>query len=212
MANSLQHASEPRANKATDLEYPSAVTSRIAHVIGIDDAPFQREHRGDVLVVATAYSGLCLQGVLSSRVRRDGRNATRVIASLVASSRFAGHTQAVLLQGIALAGFNVVDIHELAGALRIPVLVVARKKPDMAAIRAALLTRVRGGARKWALVERAGPMEPAAGVFVQRAGLSLAEAGAFIERFAVNGRIPEPLRVAHLIAGGVTDGHSRGRA
>lgn len=188
------------------------MTSRFAHVIGVDDAPFEREHRGDVRVVATAYSGLCLQGVLSARVRRDGRNATKVIAGLVASSRFAGHTQAVLLQGIALAGFNVVDIHGLAEALGIPVLVVARRAPDMAAIRAALLTRVRGGARKWALIERAGPMEPVAGVFVQRAGLTLAEAGALVERFAVNGRIPEPLRVAHLIAGGVTNGHSRGRA
>jgi hypothetical protein len=188
------------------------VTSRISHVIGLDDAPFQREHRGDVLVVATAYSDLCLQGVLSARVRRDGRNATSVTASLIASSRFAAHTQAVFLQGIALAGFNVVDIHELHEVLGIPVVVVARRAPDMDAIRAALLTRVRGGARKWALIERAGPMEPVAGVFVQRAGISLAEAAALIERFAVNGRIPEPLRVAHLIAGGVTDGHSRGRA
>jgi len=188
------------------------VTSRISHVIGLDDAPFKREHRGDVLVVATAYSDLCLQGVLSAKVRRDGKNATSVIGSLIASSRFAAHTQAVFLQGIALAGFNVVDIHELHGALGIPVLVVARRAPDMAAIRAALLTRVRGGARKWKLIERAGPMEPVAGVFVQRAGMSLAEAAALIERFAVNGRIPEPLRVAHLIAGGVTDGHSRGRA
>jgi endonuclease V-like protein UPF0215 family len=188
------------------------VSSRIAHVIGVDDAPFEREHRGDVLIVATAYSSLALQGVLSSRVRRDGRNATSAIASLIASSRFAAHTQAVLLQGIALAGFNVVDIHGLHAALGVPVLVVARRAPAMGAIRAALLERVRGGARKWALIERAGPMEPAAGVYVQRAGISLAEAGAVIERFAVNGRIPEPLRVAHLIAGGITDGHGRGRA
>jgi endonuclease V-like protein UPF0215 family len=29
---------------------------------------------------------------------------------------------------------------------------------------------------------------------------------------SINGAIPEPLRVAHLIAGGVTTGQSRGRA
>ena len=49
----------------------------------------------------------------------------------------------------------------------------------------ALLERVRGGARKWALIEAAGPMEPAAGVMVQRAGLSLddaAEAYALYDR------------------------------
>jgi endonuclease V-like protein UPF0215 family len=150
--------------------------------------------------------------VLSSKVRRDGRNSTSALAAMIMSSRFARHTQAVLLQGIAVAGFNVVDIRSLAETLRTPVLVVARKKPNMAAIREALLTRVGGGARKWGLIERAGPMEAVAGVFVQRAGMSLSEAGGLIERFAVNGRIPEPLRVAHLIAGGVTSGHSRGRA
>jgi uncharacterized protein len=188
------------------------VASKHAHVIGIDDAPFAREHRGDVLVVATAFSSLRMEGVLSTKVRRDGRNATHALATLILSSRFAAHTQAILLQGIALAGFNVVDIHELRETTRIPVLVVARRRPRMDAIRDALLTHVPGGARKWSLIERAGPMEPTSGVFVQRAGLSIPEASAIITRFAIYGRIPEPLRAAHLIAGGVTDGHGRGRA
>ena len=185
---------------------------RFSHVIGVDDAPFARDHRGDVLVVATAYSGLRLEGVLSTRVRRDGADATRAVAACVASSQFAAHTRLILFQGIALGGFNVVDLHALHEALGIPVLVVARRPPGMAAIRAALLERVRGGARKWALIEKAGPMEPCAGLMVQRAGISLPDAGAVIARLAVHGSIPEPLRVAHLIAGGVTTGRSRGRA
>jgi endonuclease V-like protein UPF0215 family len=186
--------------------------SRFSHVIGVDDAPFARDHRGRVLVVLVAYSGLRLEGVLSTHVRRDGADATRALAERIGTSRFAAHTRLVMLQGIALAGFNVVDIHALAAALGVPVLVVARRPPRLDAIRAALLSNVKGGARKWALVEKAGPMEPAAGVMVQRAGLSLAEATGVIERFAVEGRIPEPLRVAHLVAGGVTTGQSRGRA
>ncbi|MCC6556809.1 MAG: DUF99 family protein [Polyangiaceae bacterium] len=183
-----------------------------SHVIGVDDAPFPREHRGDVLVVGAVYAGLRLEGVLSARVRRDGRNATGAVAAMISGSRFAAHAQAVLFQGIALAGFNVLDIEALHAALGLPVLVIARRPPDLAAIRAALMTRVRGGRRKWALIERAGPMEPVAGVHVQRAGISLEDAGALITRLAVHGRIPEPLRAAHLIAGGVTVGQSRGRA
>jgi uncharacterized protein len=120
--------------------------------------------------------------------------------------------QLVMLQGIALGGFNVVDIHGLQAELGIPVLVVARRAPRMGLIREALLGRVPGGRRKWALVERAGPMEPVGGVFVQRAGLGLDAAGEVIRRFSVYGHLPEPLRVAHLIAGGVGTGESRGRA
>jgi endonuclease V-like protein UPF0215 family len=186
--------------------------AHFSHVIGVDDGPFPREHRGDVLVVGAVFAGLRLEGVLSTRVRRDGRNAADAVAAMIAGSRFAAQAQAVLFQGIALAGFNVIDLGALRAALGLPVLVVARRPPDMAAIRAALLTRVRGGQRKWALIERAGPMEPVAGVHVQRAGLSLEDAGALIARLAVHGRIPEPLRTAHLIAGGVTTGQSRGRA
>jgi endonuclease V-like protein UPF0215 family len=125
-------------------------------VIGIDDGPFAREHRGDVPMVGVAFSGVTLEGVLVGRVRRDGQNATRAIVTLVAGSRFARHTQVVLLQGIALAGFNVVDIHELSARLGIGVLVVARRAPDMAAIESALRTRVPGGARKWRLFVRRG--------------------------------------------------------
>jgi endonuclease V-like protein UPF0215 family len=188
------------------------VTQRLSHVIGFDDGPFERSHRGDVLLVGAVYAGTRLEGVLSGRVRRDGVNSTAVMARMVRASRFAGHLQAVLLQGIAVAGFNVVDVEALHAELGLPVLVVARRPPDMAAIRAALLGRVPGGARKWRLIQRLGPMEPLAGVYVQRMGLSTAQAEALLRRLQVHGKIPEPLRTAHIIAGGVVQGESRHRA
>jgi len=188
-------------------------------VIGFDDAPFGSARRKDcrtydesaVLVVGAVYSGSRLVGVLSGRVHRDGSDATAVIVHVVRSSQFAAQTQAILLQGIAVAGFNVMDIHGMHASLGMPVLVIARRQPDIQAIREALLHRVEGGAEKWALIERAGPMEAVGGVFVQRAGLSLPEAEGLIRKFAVNGAIPEPLRTAHLIAGGIATGQSRGR-
>jgi hypothetical protein len=138
-------------------------------------------------------------------------NSTRVLARLVAESKFARQLQLVLLQGIALAGFNVVDVLALHDALGVPVLVVARRAPRLPLIRHALLERVRGGRRKWALIERLGAMEEVSGVHVQRVGLSLDDAARVVRRLAVYGNIPEPLRTAHLIAGGITTGQSRGR-
>lgn len=182
-----------------------------SHIVGFDDFPFARSHRGDVPVVGAVFSGARLDGVLSGKVRRDGANAARSLARLVAGSRFHEQLQLVMLQGIALAGFNVVDARALHAALGLPVLVVARREPNLDAIRDALLTRVPGGARKWRLIERLGPMEALAGVFVQRVGISREEAEEAIHGSAVNGRIPEPLRTAHLIAGGIATGQSRGR-
>jgi endonuclease V-like protein UPF0215 family len=129
----------------------------------------------------------------------------------VRTSRFYPQLHAVLLQGIAFAGFNVVDIHALHRALQLPVLVVARKRPNLHAIRSALLDHVRGGARKWKLVEAAATMEPLQGLYVQRAGISALEARTLLKRLAAHSTVPEPLRTAHLIAAGVTLGESRSR-
>jgi endonuclease V-like protein UPF0215 family len=188
------------------------MAKRISHVIGFDDAPFARTHRGNVLVVGAVFAGTRLDGVLSDKVRRDGTNATRVLIDMVRRSRFGSQVQAILLQGVAFAGFNVVDVHALHEALKIPVLVVARRAPHLAAIRSALLHTVRGGRRKWALIEQLGPMETVQGVYVQRAGLTQAQSAELIRRLALHSALPEPLRTAHLIAGGVAVGESRHRA
>lgn len=73
---------------------------RISHVIGFDDAPFPRHHRGDVLLVGAVYAGPRLEGVLSYKVRRDGVNATRTIVRLASESHFREHLQAVLANAI----------------------------------------------------------------------------------------------------------------
>lgn len=182
------------------------------NVIGFDDAPFPPEHRGDVDLVGTVCSRTRLDGVLRGRVRRDGINAARTMARMLLGSPFAGHVQAVLLQGITVAGFNVVDLDALHAAVGVPVIVVARRRPDLARIRRALLAKVPGGATKWRRIQAAGPPEPIAGVFVQRTGLSALHCERLLRATTLHGRLPEPLRLAHLIAGGLGTGVSRGRA
>ncbi len=189
-----------------------------SNVIGFDDAPFLREHRGNVLLVGAVCARTRLDGVVTTRIRRDGANATRRVIEIVQSSGYRRHLHAVLLQGIAVGGFNVIDINAVHAELDLPVLVVVRRRPDMDSIRRALFAGgprklgVPGATRKWQLIERAGPPEPLTGLFVQRAGLSPSEAQELITRTRLQGALPEPIRLAHLIAGGVTTGRSRGRA
>ena len=200
------------------------------NVIGFDDGPFARTHRGDVLLVGCVCSGTRLDNVVSGRVRRDGTDATRAMMKL---ARSVDHVQAVMLQGIAVAGFNVVDIHMLSQALDLPVLVITRRSPDMTAVKRALFSEdpasrpaVRGAARKWSLIERAGALESlgpsrramkrgarvGGTLWVQRAGLTLEQARRLVNDTTLHGNLPEPLRLAHLIAGGIVTGKSRGGA
>ncbi len=184
----------------------------ITNVVGFDDAPFAHSHFGDVRIVGAVCSRTRLDGVLSGKVRRDGANATDALIRLVSASKFKEHVRAVLLQGIALAGFNVVDIHRLSAELDVPVVVAVRKHPRLHMVEEALLDRTRGGARKWRLVQAAGPLEQIGAMWVQRVGLDRHETVALLRATTLHGNLPEPLRLAHLIAGGVTTGQSRGRA
>jgi hypothetical protein len=161
--------------------------------------------------VGAVFAGARLDGVLSTHVRRDGVNSTRSLIDLLQNSRFYPQLQAVFLQGIAFGGFNVVDIHELYAQLGLPVVVVSRVKPNLSKIKSALLEKVPGGRKKWQLIEKAGPMEKIGQVYVQKIGLAKEETAALIASFAANSVIPEPLRTAHLIAGGIMLGESRHR-
>jgi len=176
----------------------------LSNTIGFDDGPFTPQHRGDVDLVGAVFTGVRLDGVLHTRVRKDGKNATDRIIEVIEGSRFSKHPQLVLLQGIAVAGFNVVDIHALNRHLGIPVMVVSRHKPDLKAVREALLGSVPGGKSKWQLVEHAGPPLKIDDLWVQCAGCTCGVASLLIKRLAVNGHMPEPLRTAHLIASGIS--------
>ena len=188
------------------------MSQSISHVIGIDDAPFEPGHRGDVPILGCVFDDGRLDGVVHGRVRRDGVNSTARIAEMVQTSRYATHLQLVLLQGIAFAGFNVVDIHRLNRLLELPVVVVMRRPPDRSAIRNALLHRVAGGQRKWRLIEKAGEVEPVGRIYVQRAGISRERAQQAVVELTQRGHLPEPLRTAHLIAGGLSPLPTRQRA
>jgi uncharacterized protein len=186
---------------------------RFSNVAGFDDAPFERDCKGNVKIVGTIYAGLRFDGMLLGEVQKDGFDAASAIIRLVENSRFREHINLIMLQGIAFAGFNVVDVFEVHQSLSMPVLVVARKPPDMDAIKKALTTgSIPHGEEKWELIKQLGPMIPLENVFIQKHGLSNTQAAEVISRFCIYGKIPEPLRTAHLIAGALSYGHSRGRA
>jgi endonuclease V-like protein UPF0215 family len=183
---------------------------RFSNLAAFDDGPFPRRHTGMVPVVGTVYADLRLDGVLTGNIRKDGCDAADVLGQLVETSRFNAHIRLVMLQGIALGGFNVVDVFALQRRLARPVLVVSRRRPDLTKIRSALLKNIHEGAAKWNIIERLGPMEPAGPVYIQRVGLARQDALETLRRFAVHSHVPEPLRSAHLIAGALVSGQSRG--
>ena len=180
-------------------------------MVAFDDGPFAHDQTGSVPVVGTVYADLRLDGVLFGAIEKDGGDAAEALARMVVQSRFDAHIRLVMLQRITLGGFNVVDVFELRRRLARPVLVIARRQPDLNAIRAALRKHIPAGAAKWRTIERLGPMEPAGQVFIQRVGIEREAALETVHHFTIHGHMPEPLRSAHLIAGALVNGQSRGK-
>jgi hypothetical protein len=182
----------------------------IANVIGFDDGPFDREGT-EVPLLGAVYARDRLDGVVTGKCTRDGDDGTQAVAELVRASRFDDHVQCVMIQGITVGGFNVLDVAALAAALNRPVLIVVRRLPRFERIRDAL-RNVAGGDAKWALIEAAGEPQPCGDVWIQWAGTHLETAVETVAMHTRFGAFPEPLRVAHLLAAAYVTGHSHGSA
>lgn len=180
-------------------------------VIGIDDSPFDKFKDRNCFVVGVFYrGGNYMDGVLSTRVKVDGDDSTDKIAEMVNKCKFKPQLQCILLDGIAVAGFNVIDIHKLSKRTNLPVIVVMRDYPDFDKIKSALIKLKMKDKIK--LLEKAGRVYHIGKIHTQFYGLIMDNVKKILEITCNHSFIPEPIRVAHLIAAGIVTGESKGRA
>ena len=184
---------------------------REIRVIGIDDSPFDKFKDKRVLVVGAIFKGgSAFEGILSAKVSVDGRNSTKKLTEMVNKSRFRTQLRAILLNGIALGGFNVIDIGKLNKKTGIPVIVVIRRMPDFKKIESVL--EKLGQKSKFKLMQKAGKPVKYRKIYFQCKGIDKSAARDILKLTCTRSLIPEPIRVAHLITSGIVEGESRGRA
>jgi endonuclease V-like protein UPF0215 family len=115
-----------------------------------------------------------------------------------------------MLSGISFAGFNVIDIAELAQSTRKPVIAITGSRPDNAAVRRALRKHFIDWQERWRMVKNAGrlyafkplPQEPS--LYFEVKGASPSFAKKAIDSTATISRLPEPIRVAGILARGLS--------
>lgn len=182
-------------------------------VLGIDDAPFSFEDETVEIVGVLVRLPSYVEGILLSEVQVDGEDATERVGEMVAHSRFLEGLALLLLDGAALGGFNVVDVEALHERLRVPVATATRKEPDMVSIERALKSRFPDWEARLEVMARARLQRVGTGhkpLFVHAVGLPMEEVEGLLRRGTVRGALPEPLRIAHLIATALKRGESKG--
>lgn len=184
-------------------------------ILGIDDSSLLKEK---VMIVGTVFrGGDWIDGVLRSEITRDGLDATEVIVTMIKKSKHYAQLRVIMLDGITYGGFNVVDIQELYRETGLPVIVIMRSCPDFEKIRSAL-GHFSDGEARWDIIKKAGKIEKlftgrnGTPVYIQKAGIGSKSAEKIIRLTSIRSSIPEPLRVAHLIATGIIFGESKGKA
>lgn len=187
-------------------------------ILGIDDAPFNKFRDKKVLVVATVFrGGHYMDALLSCYIKADGDDATTKLINLVKKTRHLGQLRYIMVNGISLGGFNVIDIKKLNARTKLPVIVVIRHKPNFIKILRALKKANKAKAMKrFELMKMAGKPLPLSlkkkKIYFQVSGLSTKKAKEIIRMSSTHGSIPEPLRISHIIASGIVLGESHGRA
>ena len=177
-----------------------------ARVLGVDDSPFTKND-DRVLVVGVVWRSGIVEGVLSTYVERDGLDSTEKLERTIRKSKFRPQIKLVVMHGLTLAGFNIVDINRLSNALSLPVIAVTKRKPRSREVRDALRNFV-DWKKRWELIERAGRAFKVGKLYAQLAGIDAEDARKFLSSFE---GVPEPVRLAHLIGSGVVRGESHGR-
>ena len=82
---------------------------RLIRVIGFDDAPFEK-NATLVNVAGVVCAGTRFEGMLWGTVQKDGDDATSVLSQLLLQSKFYDQVHLVLIDGLAVAGFNLIDL------------------------------------------------------------------------------------------------------
>ena len=186
------------------------VIKREIRIVGVDDGVFVPHSKGLADVIGVVFrGGYWLDGVMKTEITIDGMDATEKIGGMISASPHYAQIRVIMLDGVTFAGFNVVDISELSALTRLPVIAVTRDEPDFEDIRKAL-THLPEGPERWRILENESTLlrvrsrkgeEP---IYMQVAGVSKEDAEKIVKEASTRSNVPEPLRVAHLIASGLS--------
>lgn len=179
-------------------------------VVGVEDGGFSKKTLdfgvSKALFVAVLFLGRRLYDFQLGEITVDGLDATEKLSKMLHRWSF----DTVILAGVSFAGFNLVDSASIFEEFKKPVIIVARTRPDNVRVKNALRQHFEDWRIRWSIFEKLGPVYKVVSVvneppiYVEVVGTRLDWAERVLRSLSICCRIPEPIRVARLIARGLT--------
>lgn len=180
-------------------------------VAGVQDGSFEAFYRGTSS--AKQYTALCcatlergrILAVNVDRILVDGLDSTETLLNNLEKTEI----NAIILGGATFGGFNVMDIEYVYKKTGIPVIVYSGDFPDMEATRAALRKHFPDWRERWARYEALGEINIFESgkypeIYFENMGCTIDFAEKVLGDQTITSRIPEAVRVADIIAKGLS--------
>lgn len=182
---------------------------KITSCVGIEDGPFLPRRLGGskAPLVIVKLDGSHVTRVRAGWIDVDGMDATDRALKLLAGLSFSNCP--LLLAGVTFGGFNLIDPRTLQRMFRTPTIVVVGSRPDNSAMKHALVSHFPDWRKRWGIIGSLGMLHQVRTVasenplFFEAFGCSTVEARKILKSWALVSRVPEPLRVAGLVARGL---------
>ncbi|ENN95976.1 hypothetical protein J422_05020 [Methanocaldococcus villosus KIN24-T80] len=170
-------------------------------VIGFDDAPFKREDREGILISVYMRGNKIIDGIYFKRIKKDGLDVTEKIIEIVKGKHYK-KIKAIFLSGVTFAGFNIANINEIYSKTGKPVIVVIDKNPNKDKIFLALKKHFCDAEIRIRIINSLPNPEKLENIYVQYIGCDRNFVKNMIKKTKLKSKIPECLRIAHLIGRG----------
>ncbi|MHA2362912.1 MAG: endonuclease dU [Candidatus Hodarchaeales archaeon] len=156
-----------------------------------------------VPIVGVLFQKLSIEHLFIKYIEVDPIDLTNYIIELVPVKFLTNQIKLVFLSNTIMAGLGVVDLNKLHSYLQIPIIVLVDKKPCLKTLEEPLRNLNDGIIRKKIL--QANPTDwvrvPASEKLrLMSIGIDLKKALQLIKEFQKFGNVPEPLRIAILVA------------
>ncbi len=179
------------------------------HVIGLDDAPFDKFQDEQARVVGVVSAGSQVEGILTSSVQIDGEDVTAPIATWIRESSFRPVLRAIFLDSITIGGLGIFDLQRLHALTDLPVLIATRKEPRNEGVLRAL--HAAGLEDRAALLAQPLEQTEVEGGFLRYVGVRREVAVELHGATRGKSVVPEPVRLAHMIGQALELGASHGK-
>jgi endonuclease V-like protein UPF0215 family len=175
-------------------------------IVGVDDGSFQKKVTKKALLVAVLVISSKIEDAKAFMITVDGLDASERLSANICDWTF----DALLLSGISFAGFNLIDPLKIFETFGKPIIIVSRTKPNNKTVKRALRAHFADWKTRWTIFDKLGPVHKvvppfgARPVYLETVHADLDWASYLVCALAFWGRLPEPLRVARLIARGLS--------